>query len=363
MKKGIKIALIVAAVMLIIGSALLHLARGQGESLANVFRYGFSINGNVGSVDLGVDQKGYTVLRSGEESFDAAKVKSLDVDWISGAVKVEAYDGKSLTLKEESSRKLSEDECLRWKLTDGKLSVLACANGVRNLPEKTLTVRVPRAWSGEALSVDTTSAEATVRELELSGTMSLESTSGDLSVTGCACAELRLNSTSGDQRAETTAVSGLLTLESTSGIQRVICCTCAELRLDSTSGDQHAETTAVSGEAWVHSTSGSRDLRALSAKEISIDTTSGDTIFDGAAESLRAESTSGKVDLYFSEPPAEMSVDTNSGDVTISFPKGTEIDLHQDTNSGKVSIEGHVTYLGIPVTVETTSGNITIREH
>ena len=364
MKKGTAIALIIAAIMLIVGATLLNFARGEGESLADVFRTGFHTGSvvSVGSVDVG-DQTGYTVLRSGEQSFAAAEVKSLEINWINGAVKLEPWDGASLTLSEKSERKLSEDECLRWKLTDGKLSVLICANGTRELPEKTLTVLVPREWCAETLTVDTTSADVTARELKVGGTLLLSSTSGDLTATGCACAELRLENTSGDQRAETTAVSGLLTLESTSGYQCVIGCACAELRLDSTSGDQRVETTAVSGEARLHSTSGTRDLRALSAKTVTVDTNSGDTIFDGAAESLRLDSTSGKAELRFTEPPAEVSVDTNSGDVTLSFPKGTEIDLHQDTNSGKVSVQGHISYGGIPVTVETTSGDITIREH
>ena len=54
-----------------------------------------------------------------------------------------------------------------------------------------------------------------------------------------------------------------------------------------------------------------------------------------------------------------MDVETTSGSVELTFPKGTGIDLDYDRSTG--SLHGDVIHGALPVEVETTSGSLTIR--
>ena len=67
---------------------------------------------------------------------------------------------------------------------------------------------------------------------------------------------------------------------------------------------------------------------------------------------------SGSVRLGFAAAPERVEVDSSSGSVTLSFPKGTGLDLDYDSGSGK--LRGEVIYGDLPVKVDTGSGSLTI---
>ena len=137
MKTGTKIFLLIGILLLALGLTILQIANHRGIS----FNAGLVRVPGIHTVsDLNYDQKGYTVLTDGEESFPAGEVRALKLDWSSGSVDVERYNGSTVLVREEAKRALKENECLRYKLSGGELSILPCANRVSNLPEKHLTV-------------------------------------------------------------------------------------------------------------------------------------------------------------------------------------------------------------------------------
>lgn len=341
MKKGTKIALLIAAVMIAVGATLCNIARGRGESLGALAANG-GLSFSAGSFDMG-DQRGYTVCLTGEESFDAAEVRELDIGWLSGSVRVETCEGKRILLREESPRELAEAQRLRWKLSDGRLSVLFCANRERSMPDKALTLLVPRDWIAGKIAVEATSADVELSGLSLRGALDVETTSGGISVLSCGAASLDLESSSGNILAEAAVADGELIAEATSGRAEIRGSACRELKLEATSGDVSAERTTVNDKAKAATSSGSVTLTGLPG---------------GCRADV--ETTSGDVTLRFDGKPGEINVETSSGDVTLSVPRGTELDMDYDSASGQLSGELHFTPKGVKVRVETSSGDLLI---
>ena len=85
------------------------------------------------------------------------------MEWVSGLVRVQPYEGTDIKLDEMSNVDISEEYALRYKIADGKLTVRFCKKhtwygvdaAMLNLDEiikpKELVVSVPRAMleSGE----------------------------------------------------------------------------------------------------------------------------------------------------------------------------------------------------------------------
>ncbi len=345
MNKKTAIALAIAAVMLIVGTTLLNIARGRGENFRSFFDGGaeFSVSGGV--IRIGDDQKGYTVCKSGEESFSAAEVKGLDIDWISGAVNVEPWDGGAVVIREKASEPLTEGQRMRWKLRNGELSILFCANGESRVPDKTLTVQVPRELTLRSVDADAISAPVSFSGLSVSGGIDADTTSGAVTVRGCACASLDVDTVSGAVTIKETAVSGDMDLDSTGGKLTLSGCACVSLDADTLSGGVEGEALSVGQDADLDSGSGAITLRALRV-----------------GGGVDVDTTSGAVELRFADKLASVDVETTSGAVTLAFPKGTVVDLDYDTSSGRLRCAPDNAPRGLPVDVDTVSGNLTVEE-
>ena len=334
MKKGTKIALLIGILLLAFGLTVMQIARHRGEG----FNFSVPAVSSVGT--LNYDQKGYTVCTDGEESFSTNEVKELKLDWLSGSVTVERYDGKAVVVREKAAVRLEEDECLRWRLSGGTLSILPCANRVRTLPNKELTVLVPQGLTLKGVDADSTSASVRVSGLSVRDAIRADSTSGSLYAEDCVCGSLSLNSTSGSQHILRADVSGNVDADSISGSFTAEDLRCGELDVDSTSGS-HKISALSCGKLRLSSISGSQRVSGLDCREAD------------------ASSTSGSVHLAFAAAPASVDVETTSGSVELTFPKGTGIDLDYDRSTG--SLHGDVIHGALPVEVETTSGSLTIR--
>ena len=332
MKTWKKILLLIGILLLALGITITKIAYGRGDSFSTSLSFG-------GLGNFGYDQKGYIVCRSGEESFAADGVERLSINWIAGSVDVERYNGSTVLVREEAMRALKESECLRYQLFDGELSILPCANHVGNMPEKHLTVFLPQGLVLEGLSADVSSAAVKVSGVETEKAILLESSSGALRAEDCRCAELRLESSSGEQHVLRTEVGGAFRSESSSGDVEVGSLVCAAADIETTSGDQSYDGLRC-------------DSLKLSASSGAI---RGTALSCGSVES---ESSSGKVSLAFAAAPAGIGIETSSGDVKLTLPRGTGINLLFDSSSGKLG--GELVRGDLPIDVETSSGNLTI---
>ena len=331
MKTGSKIALLIGILLLAFGLTVMQIARHRGES--------FSVGLSFGGETPEYDQKGFRVLRDGEERFAPGELDTLKIDWLSGSVSVESYAGGEIVVREKAASALTEEQSLRFRLSGGTLSILPCANRVRKLPVKDLTVLVPEGVTLTSVQADTSSASVALRALELRESAELESVSGSLRVEDCRCFKLELSSASGSQEVRRCEVKNALEASGVSGSFTAEEIDSLFLEVESSSGSQRIET-ANCDTLQLSSISGSQRVSGLDCR------------------TAKATSTSGSVRLSFDREPASVDVETSSGSVELSFPEGTGIDLDFDRRSG--SLHGEVLRGPIPVNVETVSGGLTI---
>ena len=297
MKTWKKILLLIGILLLALGVTITKIAYGRGDSFSASLSFG-------APGTFGYDQKDYIVCRSGEESFAARGIERLSIDWSSGSVRIEPYDGDEILLREKASGTLQENEKMRWRLRGGELSVLSCGKSVGALvltPDKELTVLVPESFSPRELDLDSASADWDVRALSVKETLTVDTASGEVRIEDLRCDVLDVDTASGGIRLDKVS--------------------CDALDLDTASGSITAD--------------------ALACRDAETDTGSGD------------------VSLAFSEAPKSVDADSMSGDVTLILPKGTGLKLDFDTASGKL----HGDYESGPtlVSVDTASGDLTIK--
>ena len=255
----------------------------QAESLLNQTKQ--DVKGNdglrstVSYADAGRYQKGACTVSD--------PVQRLEINWISGTVRLEHWDGTDILLEENAGD--SADHQLRWRLENGILTVQYCAAGrYKNLPEKDLVVKLPQNGS-ITVSVDTVSADCAAIDLHLKE-LEFESTSGSLQADG----------TYGSLSGET--VSGGLIVKGEIG----------ELEVDTTSGNTELTLQITPDELSFEGVSG--DLKLYLSGERSF--------------SLEQETVSGTIDCEFplqgngehrsynsgtAAPAAELELSTVSG--------------------------------------------------
>lgn len=295
MNKGLKILLIVACILVIVGTiiAVIAFAAGAVNSLED-----FSISLNrvlgfidddiyeppmdfEGSVTIDVDG-GKKQFGSGDSSDPVAgsetpSISSIDIDWIAGEVVITG--GAPEFSIEENNNTSYETVCT---LKNGHLSIKykEAMNGISlgfNSGSKDIAVRLPAELSENLHSVSISTASANVNIANLTVTeMDIETASGD-------CDIFTVN--------------------------------IGEFDFDSASGDIEA-----------YGTFGG----------FSSDTASGNTVAEGEFGEFSADAASGNVELIANTCPYEVDITTVSGNADVVVPEDSSISLEFETVSGSI---------------------------
>ena len=147
--------------------------------------------------------------------------RSIDIEWVSGQVNVELYDGEGISLTETLADGSPVGQAMEWRVDedDSTLDVRSQPKLVSLAEEKILTVQLPRSMVLYELDIETVSAGVSV-DLTDEDTLSLSeldvtSVSGAISVYAANAGEIALSTTSGaiegsvrTQKLEADSVSG-----------------------------------------------------------------------------------------------------------------------------------------------------------
>ena len=281
---------------------------------------------NIGLTYANADQ--YT---AGETTVTGT-VENLDVNWLSGNVRVEYHTGEGIRVAETGNKTIAGDDQLRWWLDGTTLRIQYAKSGrIRLLDnlEKTLTVSLP---------------EGTVLK-----TAKIHTTSGDLDIPKLTADETELTVTSGNVNAA--ADTRKMTVSATSGDLNV--------RLE-------GETDTVS----IGVTSGSISAELGTVKKLTIKSTSGNIRVSGRADDAEISATSGTVNVWFGVF-RNLKISVTSGDVTAALPENPGFSCTAEVTSGNIDFgfamakEGNTYYCGDRsgnCTIKTTSGNIRINK-
>ncbi len=245
------------------------------------------------ALDIGYSYTDAESFMAGNAEIETRNVNRLVIDWVSGSVTVEAYDGDTISVSEPEQQK--EGDRLRWRQQGDTLTIRFCGPMNVNVSgSKDLTVKLPRelAENLRYLQIDTVSAEARVSGIK-AGELQFDSTSGSLNADG-GFGILDADTTSGD--VQFNGKAGNVELDTVSGdFSMSFAETPDELSFDSTSGDL------------------TMMLPANRSFEVEQDTVSGDFKCDFALIWKENPYYEGTTD----GKPAELEFDTVSGDVWI----------------------------------------------
>ena len=196
MKKSVKITLIVAAVLVGLGLCIAvvgALMGGRISDLRNTYydgrewHHGDALDGS------------YT---GGEIRVPAEGITALDIDWVAGDVKIMVTDGEEIVVTEHADRGIPAEYALLLE-ADNTLRI-RYSNDVWgiDMPEKDLTVLLPRTVAENLTAVDLSgvSADFAVDRLTVRDAFSFDTASGKLKTEALTAtgAKADVNSVSGD---------------------------------------------------------------------------------------------------------------------------------------------------------------------
>lgn len=151
--------------------------------------------------------------------------RAIDIEWVSGQVNVELYNGEGIQLSETLADGSDVTLQMEWRVDedDSELEIRSQPQLMSSTEEKILTVKLPRSMVLYGLDIDAVSAGVSV-DLTDEDTLSLSeldvtSVSGAISVYAANAGEISLSTTSGDirgsvrtQKLEADSVSGAVDL-------------------------------------------------------------------------------------------------------------------------------------------------------
>lgn len=166
---------------------------------------------------------------AGDTSIATERLDEINIDWISGKLQIELYEGDTIELREENSTSLTEEDKVHSYFHDGVLEIQFRRSELSlfhfSTPNKSLLIQVPKRFYSEQsaalnkLEIDNVSANIIVNDLPIRK-CNIDTVSGDIIMNG-AVDEWELDSVSGDSHLtsyttptdiETDTVSGNVTI-------------------------------------------------------------------------------------------------------------------------------------------------------
>ncbi|MBR4157341.1 MAG: DUF4097 family beta strand repeat protein [Oscillospiraceae bacterium] len=343
MKYGLRIAIAVAACLIVAGLILGGIALLSG---------GFRFDG----LQIGFGSKTITQKELTPRTYPVTEpFQAIDVRSASGDVELRRTN--------DGSCRIECMECEGWthkvEVRGGTLYVERESITNINLILGTSGRDVIELWLPEtvydALAVGSSSGDVKIPGGYSFGTASVSSTSGDIDFRAQVDGTLNAAATSG-----TIAVTDLgcyaLTAASTSGSIYVSGVDCGSVSMSCTSGDISLENVAASGELITQTTSGDIRMKDVTCRTLNAESTSGEkTLTDVVSqEDIRITSSSGDLTLTRCDA-LTLHIKSSSGEVTGSLR--TEKTFITHTTSGGVNVP---TGRGGDCEIETTSGDIRI---
>lgn len=171
---------------------------------------------------------------SGSEAFEKegaalpanTAISALELEWIAGEADILFYGGDQISFEETAPRALSEKETLRYRVSNGKLTIHYCEpktgiNRFSKMPEKSIKIMIPKYLSGMDITAESISASVSLDGGgEVLGALSIESVSGAIRITDAYASSVHAGSVSGSilfegisKKTDVETVSGSVTLD------------------------------------------------------------------------------------------------------------------------------------------------------
>lgn len=279
MKRFTKIALIVSAVLVVVGIAIVAVSMLMGGHVSDLWNSRMQLPAFFHS-NSRVTAPHNEYSKNNTYSVAADGIDAIQIDWVSGDVTVKIGNSDQITFS-ESGAGLAEETALRYAVQGSTLGIHYCDNQNFvniNLPSKQLTVILPATLAANLreISVGTVSADVTIDD----PAFHMEK----------------------------------LDVETVSGNLNAVLDFAGKMELDT-----------VSGNATISGT----------VNEFEADSGSGSLSVNGEINKFEAESVSGDVLLDCQNGvPDDLDIETTSGNVVLRLPQDADLTLDYETASG-----------------------------
>lgn len=161
----------------------------------------------------------------GGTTMDAHAIESIDVEWISGSIRIASTENDNLIVRETATSNTAN--ALRWRVRDGELQIRYCKPrrlGTKNV-SKDLEILVPSSMLSDSaslrsLSIENVSAQISLSNLEINESLDIESVSGPITIKNAMIRDIDLENVSGTviidncrlENMEVSTVSGKVTV-------------------------------------------------------------------------------------------------------------------------------------------------------
>lgn len=151
------------------------------------------VGGGISTIAYDYEEK-YTI---GNGAVDASKIKNIELNWISGKIKVQTADVNEIKIEEEA-KDIKEDYKLRYLVIDDTLFIQFARSGQWNFSgvKKEITLTLPKDFSLNKLSLNVVSATCDIKGVNIDSFDS-DSVSGTISLEGDKFNTINVNTVSG----------------------------------------------------------------------------------------------------------------------------------------------------------------------
>ena len=219
MKKSTKIILLTATGLVAFGIVLTVAGAIAGASFKEIYHGGLWDNVYY------EEEYDNSFKNSGIYEVDSEDIDKISIDWVSGDIDIVPYDGDNIVMEETARKKITDENCLRYRVKDGELSINYTTGKVAvkfgdtgDDISKKLLVKVPKglADSLKSLSVNSVSSDITADGFA-ADSMYVDTTSGNTRLSDMKIKHFEIDMISGDLEAAFTECPNELDVDSTSG--------------------------------------------------------------------------------------------------------------------------------------------------
>lgn len=211
---------------------------------------------------------------AGNFTYDEAKVKKVEVEWLGGSITLKNGKG-TLSVSEADSESLAEEDRMHWWIDGTTLRIKYCKSGKKlslsKMEKKDLTLELPAFVD---LDLEVASGKIVSESMLDLGRFRLEKASGGTDIRFLSAKEVKIETASGGVDLGKVSVSGEFEVDTASGGLTVDEIAADKIDVDSASGGV-AFGRVTADRLDIDSASGSVSLGMLKASTVRIKSTSG----------------------------------------------------------------------------------------
>ncbi|MCR5384483.1 MAG: DUF4097 domain-containing protein [Saccharofermentans sp.] len=265
-------------------------------------------------------------------------ITKLNIDYLSGNVKVMGTDEDSVSVRETINKSVDEDHKVHTWVDGDTLYVRYCAskdmisfNGI----EKSLEITLPGDQELDDFIIDVSSGE-----IDLNGfttnKLNAHASSGNTKI-DCSAKDAEVKVSSGNISLTQTGNSDSVKVKASSG--NIVINhegNSSSFDIDSSSGKITINQTGTLDNVNIHSSSGGVNATFGTVNTLNVDVSSGPIVINAdEVKALKTKASSGHSDISLDKAPETSDISCSSGGIDVSIPEESDLTIHAHISSGE----------------------------